>query len=240
MEYLPSKRFGITAVFILAAFAGWFFIFGPGKDRRAPAETPSPNLISIETAPTEGPEGDTTTPTEENERYLRLEGIEFLPSRLATSDETASSTVASKKYGIELAQSLTLYGQATRLNEVQLLLRALEKGSAAKAQTELLGLRACAQAHGAVRAALTAQHVPQSFKGLHAALVTSVSRIEQLARNMQEPFTDPVLALASAEGYVRESAELKRVLTSINNEFSHQGITFSDTEKATVILYEVQ
>lgn len=240
MDYLPSKKFGITAVLILAAFAGWFFIFGPGKSRVSTSETQSTDALISVTGATSTEPLSGTTPTEDNERYLRLEGISFLPSRLETSDETASSTVAGKKYGLELVKSLALYGTASRLNEVQLVLSALEKGNATKARAELLGLKASVEANASVRESLSKQKVPESFKVLHAALITSVSRIEQLSQNMENPFADPVLAVASAEGYRGESQALKEILGAINDRFAAQGITFSEKEKATVVLYEVQ
>lgn len=242
LEFLPSKRFGITAVFILAAFAGWFFIFGPkNKNPDTTAQPSTSALISIETTGTTQPKSENqNASTDESEKYLRLEGIEFAPSRLESPDKTASSTVAAKQYGIALTHSLALYSTKTRANEVVLLLSALDKGSAEKAKVELLGLQASTETHKLVKEALMAQKVPDEFRGLHAALITSVSRIEQLTRNMQGAYTDPVLALASAQGYVAESEQMKSTLGAINDVFTQEGITFSNKEKATVVLYEVQ
>lgn len=242
MNVLPSKKFGATAVLILAAFAGWFFIFGPGNRPSNPAPTVvNESLISIEQTPSlPSPTEETETPTDTSEEYLRLEGVSFPVSRVLRAEGDSEDPAVLKAYGVALGKALRPYGDAKRQNEVELTLLALEKGSAKNAAKEIASLTAAVQVHTAVQEALEKVHVPESLVYSHAALITAASRLEQLVSNMSTPFEDPVLALASIGEYKAESLALRSTLIAINEEFTKAEITFSDTEKITVVLYEVQ
>lgn len=158
MDFLPSKRFGITAVFILAAFAGWFFVFGPGnKPQNSQTIVSNESLIAIENTPSEAaPTTDQKTPTDISEEYLRLEGVVFPPSRVAQMSAGESESADLKAYGVALGKALKPYSSSSRQNEVALALTALEKGNAKSAAGEVASLKAAVKIHTQVEEGLIA------------------------------------------------------------------------------------
>ncbi|MBP9855984.1 MAG: hypothetical protein KBC48_01595 [Candidatus Pacebacteria bacterium] len=142
---------------------------------------------------------------------------------------TAEDATTLKAYGEKIGAILKPYGEP-RENELKVLLEALNSQQA----NDLLALREIRQMHEQAVTQLLALVVPKSAATLHLKLINNLSAQAHLLTNMEQVFTQPLLALESAQALYQHSADFYLLAGEINIYFQGRNIIFNNQEGAKI------
>lgn len=152
----------------------------------------------------------------------------YEPSDLKTSKKEDAASL--KAYGESLGAALAAYS-APRENEAKTMLKALD----AKNSDLLSPIKNSITVHNAVLAKLAKLTPPKSALSLQINLMNNIKLQSQLLTNMLEVFSQPLLALESAQAEHQATLNFYQLASDINLYFRSRGVVFSPTE--TVNLY---
>ena len=239
LDYLPTKRFLITGVLVVAVFAGWYFRFARNADKSGTI-TYSSQLISTQSIPVPPqPLSPEEQAAADEQTYFKL-APEKVSSDLYSIDVQTSPDELLHAYGLEIVKALAPITSIDRGNEPELMLAVIQKGTTGKTKTEIAQLQLDAQAFKTAQVELMKVAVPPEAAQTHLQLVNSMGTLAQLVTNMSQADKNPVLAVASGNQYTLASTRLLKIIGSVNKIFDDRGIVFADSEKANVTLYEAQ
>lgn len=228
MEYLPSKRFTISALAVVVLGSGLLIynaIWG-SADLEQLTYTENGAAAVAESL--------------DHKALLESEYLGVGPDKkqgdLSLSGNNAIA--AQKEYGVEIAAIMREFSTASRNNEPELMFKALEAGNKKEALVEIEKIKDLAEIYRRTALNLTALKVPTELAPIHLKITNAVSRLEVHVANMGAILEDPVKAITSADEYVRESRALYAALAELNTFFEERNITFSDEERASVTLNE--
>ncbi len=134
-----------------------------------------------------------------------------------------------KAYGERIAVILSPYGEA-RENELKVLLTALNTQKI----SDLAPLSETQDMHEQAVQQLLALVVPKSAATLHLKLLNNLSAQAALLANMEQVFTQPLLALESAQALYQHSADFYLLAGEINTYFRSRQVIFDNQEGARI------
>ncbi|MBI2482498.1 MAG: hypothetical protein HYV76_02985 [Candidatus Vogelbacteria bacterium] len=208
---LPSKKVVLVILIILLVLAGGLWYLG-----RTPASVP--------TTPVEKLVAEVAT----QKKALKQYDAALLPREFTEKDlivTTKTDTAILRQYGLALADTLRAYA-TPRGSELAALDQAIEQKNGAALET----IKQAQAIHQEATTKLLATTVPKPAVSLHLSLLFHTSRMAYLAGNMAQVLDEPILALESANRYIRYALSFYRKSESINDFFTKNKVTFQPNE----------
>lgn len=230
---MPTKRFVIPVLLIAVGLTGAFISYLIFADTTPASE------LSYERTVQETPKEEKMSLAQAT--LLESEYLGLQPDAVEgdlTITESAETAVL-KAYGIKVAEIMTIFSSATKESEPGIMFQALEKKDKKKALVEIEKIKKLAEIYKRTAINLGVLTVPQGVAPIHLAIGNALTHLEVHVRNMGNVLEDPVKAITSADGYVKESRLLFQALSDLNAFFTANNITFSEEEQANVTLHEI-
>jgi len=136
-----------------------------------------------------------------------------------------------RAYGENLARTLRPYAEP-RDNESKIMLVALETNK----PRDLAPLEQAQRMHGRVLDDLLILATPPSAVDLHLKLVNNLATQKRLTGNMLQVFSEPLLALESAQLQYQEAKRFFQLAGEVNQYFRSRGIIFTPAETLRIYL----
>lgn len=211
INFLPSKKVVlIIAVILLAVVGGLWYL---GRATGPTANNPVEQLVAEVAA---------------QKKSLKEYNPALLPREFTEKDlvvNTKTDTATLRQYGLALADALRSYA-APRGSEITALDEAIKQKSVATLET----IKQAQAIHQEATTKLLAVTVPKPAVSLHLSLLFHTSRMAYLAGNMAQVLDEPILALESADRYIRYALSFYRKSEAINDFFTGQKVTFQPGE----------
>ncbi|MEX0918945.1 MAG: hypothetical protein WDZ85_03210 [Candidatus Paceibacterota bacterium] len=134
-----------------------------------------------------------------------------------------------RQYGREMGQILNRY-QAPRDNEIVLMLEAVRLSQ----PSLLTNLVKAKELNELVVNELRQVAIPKDAQVVHLRLLNNIHQLTINLDNMSAIFDEPILALESAEAYIKNYALFFQAVEGINVYFTKKGIMFNKDETAQI------
>ncbi len=211
VNFLPSKKALIIILIIILAAVGvlWYL----GREAGPAPTTPVEELVA-----------QVATQKKTLKQYdAALLPREFVEKDLIVTTKTDAATL--RQYGLALTDALRAYA-TPRGSE----LAALDEAISQKSAASLEAIKQAQAIHQEATTKLLAVTVPKPAVALHLSLLFHTSRLAYLAGNMVQVLDEPILALESADRYIRYALSFYRKSEAINDFFTEYKVTFQPGE----------
>ncbi len=152
-----------------------------------------------------------------------------------TSKEVKISTDSDlKKYGNSLGVAFYAGKSQDTTSEIDILNSALTQ-----TPKDIEKLEPIAKGYAAILKKLAAVAAPKEVATLHLELLNSTSRVLGDVQAFQRVFEDPFVTLKAVGNYYADIASFQKSIADIEDVFTKQGITFSNTEYGYVFVHTI-
>lgn len=230
LSYLPSKKVFLSIIFLLIITVGFLWFVGKKERQKKERESKEYYLSIIEQ--NEKMTNLVKDSLGENGQMQNIDISTLVVNKDSNSFETntPTSTETLRNYGISLRKAFGPFAQ-NRANDSSLLLAIIEK----KQEKNIDHLYQTKTMFDNLSFELSQIIVPEIFAQAHNQLITSAKQASILLSNMAQILNEPVLALESAQLYLKALSSLYKLTDGFNLYFQEKNI-LTEQEKILFLI----